>query len=317
MRIPARVGKASAPRTRVFLVGAPRSGTTLLQSMIASHGSVTSFPETHAFRLGIGRGPTRLTAFARRLGILRRIASDCRVTWSPSIRCRMRILLSWRVYVRTVVDVLDASTGEGAAWLEKTPDHLFFIAPLTRVVPDCKFVHIAREGGAVAASIVDMWNQYMSAWPRWRKGITAVNEARIAGLVWLRMRRQRDVTAPPLSQMLKHRRLVRAAAAWNESVGVTDSYIGNPNHFVCKYEDLAAQPREVLTRVCAFLGISYSDGMLAFGPSAEALTRPAEPWKRGTHGSLHPPDSSKLQQLEPDARAVLDAVLARSLSGGH
>ena len=34
-----------------FLVGCPRSGTTLLQSLIASHPQVYSLPETNFFRL--------------------------------------------------------------------------------------------------------------------------------------------------------------------------------------------------------------------------------------------------------------------------
>ena len=35
---------------RVFIVGCPRSGTTLLQAMLASHETVYSFPETHFFK---------------------------------------------------------------------------------------------------------------------------------------------------------------------------------------------------------------------------------------------------------------------------
>ncbi len=34
---------------RIFVVGAPRSGTTLVQSLIASHSQVTSFTESHFF----------------------------------------------------------------------------------------------------------------------------------------------------------------------------------------------------------------------------------------------------------------------------
>jgi hypothetical protein len=34
-------------RTRLFLVGCPRSGTTLLQSLLAAHPQIASFPESH------------------------------------------------------------------------------------------------------------------------------------------------------------------------------------------------------------------------------------------------------------------------------
>jgi hypothetical protein len=34
---------------RIFLVGAPRSGTTILQSLLAAHPEVISFPESKFF----------------------------------------------------------------------------------------------------------------------------------------------------------------------------------------------------------------------------------------------------------------------------
>ena len=34
---------------RIFLVGVPRSGTTLLQALLAAHEQVTSFTESHFF----------------------------------------------------------------------------------------------------------------------------------------------------------------------------------------------------------------------------------------------------------------------------
>ena len=42
--------KNSESKKAVFIVGSARSGTTLLQSMLASHPEVYSFPETHFFR---------------------------------------------------------------------------------------------------------------------------------------------------------------------------------------------------------------------------------------------------------------------------
>ena len=37
-------------RHRIFIVGCARSGTTLLQSILASNKAIASFPETHFFR---------------------------------------------------------------------------------------------------------------------------------------------------------------------------------------------------------------------------------------------------------------------------
>ena len=40
----------SAIERRIFIVGVPRSGTTLVQSLLASHTAMTSFTESHFFR---------------------------------------------------------------------------------------------------------------------------------------------------------------------------------------------------------------------------------------------------------------------------
>jgi len=40
---------AAGIKTRAFLVGCPRSGTTLLQAMLFAHPEIYSFPETNFF----------------------------------------------------------------------------------------------------------------------------------------------------------------------------------------------------------------------------------------------------------------------------
>src|ERR1043166_465784 len=66
---------------RIFLVGCARSGTTLLQSLLAAHSSIASFPETHFFAATVGQ------TGRRRFGLRPASHGD-----------RVRFLLSdWRV----------------------------------------------------------------------------------------------------------------------------------------------------------------------------------------------------------------------------
>lgn len=53
-------------KQRFFLVGCPRSGTTLLQSLLAAHPEIISFPESHFFR-----HLTPITTWRKRLGLAR------------------------------------------------------------------------------------------------------------------------------------------------------------------------------------------------------------------------------------------------------
>ena len=39
---------------RIFLIGCPRSGTTIAQVMLAGHPEILSFPETQFFKWAVG-----------------------------------------------------------------------------------------------------------------------------------------------------------------------------------------------------------------------------------------------------------------------
>ncbi len=58
-----RVGNLDAKKANgrrgIFLVGCPRSGTTLLQALLASHPAIRSFPESHYLRHIVGAPPSR------------------------------------------------------------------------------------------------------------------------------------------------------------------------------------------------------------------------------------------------------------------
>lgn len=41
-------------QARLFLVGCPRTGTTLIQSLLAAHSQIASFPESHLLLAGGG-----------------------------------------------------------------------------------------------------------------------------------------------------------------------------------------------------------------------------------------------------------------------
>lgn len=51
----------------IFIVGCPRSGTTLLQSMLAAHSTITSFPESH---LLLVTSRSRRGRWLRKLGLV-------------------------------------------------------------------------------------------------------------------------------------------------------------------------------------------------------------------------------------------------------
>ena len=119
---------------RLFLVGASRSGTTILQALIASHPEIHSFPETSFFILAIGEASVWRQRFARlglatgkeRWAIHRFLRQIERQDLFPLVSKRPLLL-------RTAVDgfthVLDFLTLEEdrSMWVEKSPLHFYYI----------------------------------------------------------------------------------------------------------------------------------------------------------------------------------------------
>lgn len=123
----------SASRT-VFVVGAPRSGTSLVQSVLAAHSELFSIP-----------GETGLFSFQNIFG-------------------RRHFGLSWAenrslfADSRDLVDFFDRAVGllesrsAGATFVEKTPQHVLRLRFLARHFPNARFVNVVRDGRDCFAS---------------------------------------------------------------------------------------------------------------------------------------------------------------------
>jgi hypothetical protein len=138
----------SAP---VFIVGAPRSGTTLLAAMLDRHPDVAVSPETDFFLLGPPRGATHsdlVDAFfemprARDLGV----TPEAVATRLAGLPCTPGVLL-------TSV-LLEYADRRGARFVgEKTPEHLLCADEILTAIPEAKIVCVERDGRDVALSLL-------------------------------------------------------------------------------------------------------------------------------------------------------------------
>lgn len=142
----------------IFVVGFPRSGTTLVQSLFAAHGRVLALPETHLLTAATAKlGPLRKLGIARRPQS-RATPSDRR----PSMLrfCSQRSLL--REFVRRTD--LEAQQADLDAWAEKTPAHLHFIPVIESVVPEARFVHVLRDPVPAIASLYRATQDFPQHW---------------------------------------------------------------------------------------------------------------------------------------------------------
>lgn len=127
-------------RSPIFIVGSPRSGTTLMRSIIDAHPHIFCPPcETFLFSLlnPIFNGRIWKDHYAQ-LPLDR--------TW----------LISWmRRFVLELFAALGKKIGK-YRWTEKTPSHVRFMSFISEVFPDAQFIHMIRDGRKVVSSLKDM-----------------------------------------------------------------------------------------------------------------------------------------------------------------
>jgi hypothetical protein len=165
----------------IFLIGAPRSGTTWLQLMLASASEVASANETHLFTnymQSLFRGWDRLRDSAREVGLHHLVTED-------------QYLSSVRDFAARALAAIAARKPDARVILEKTPGHAFAWRDIARIFPDAHFLHLVRDPRAVIASLLAAKKEWesgdwvparvTSACEFWRQHVTAATPAKATG----------------------------------------------------------------------------------------------------------------------------------------
>lgn len=265
---------------RLFLVGCARSGTTLLQSLLAAHPEIVSFPESHFFRhlnphatwrrrLGLARPTTRehLEEFYDKIG------REDGVCVSPG-----PFTLRMKRYTRASIRTLDNKAVESGAnyWLEKTPMHLHHIPLIERYVSNTQFIHLVRDGRDVVASMHKVTHEYPNEWG----GERSIEEC---------LRR------------------------WTGDIERTRRHAEKPEHHVVRYRDIAKAPGETLHLLCSALGVSHTEGMTEeYKEQADEVALGFEEWKGANTEDIRYKGHQKFNQyFDRENRMVIESDVSK------
>lgn len=173
----------------VFMVGFPRSGTTLLQAMLGTQPGIATFPETHFFNRvmqAIDAPEDRVTAacldevaycIRQRVPFSRDAEAHCRDLAGRG-ELSPKMLLE-QVVLDLLVKYGYASPLHSYRWLEKTPDHALRLPVLLRYYPDAKIIFVVRHPAKAILSRRHHFPHERS-WPiqqfidRWKDTVRAV-----------------------------------------------------------------------------------------------------------------------------------------------
>lgn len=233
----------------IFIVGAPRSGTTLLQYMLRSHPAI-SLPtgESH-FIVPLYKA---VDAFGD-LSDIENVRAVLAEMYGRSADFLDTDLHGMRFEIdslarelhqqgrRTMNGIISGlfeknARGEGKArWGDKTPYYVLHIPKLLDWFPDAQIIHLIRDGRDVALSLFGRrrdfgtYNTYM------------------------------------------------AAQYWQPYVDVgqqTGAPLGDDVYMELRYEDVLQDQAAALKKICEFLGEAYTDDLIEFKKSGEAGKTP-------------------------------------------
>jgi hypothetical protein len=267
-----------------FLVGCPRSGTTLLQRMVGTHRQIAVAPEVawiarrYEDRVGLTADGLVTPAF---VAYLLERGSFGRYTPLPISPKELEDLASpaRSISYAQLVGLLFERYGElqGKPLVaNKTVDHVRHIATLHELWPQARFVHLIRDGRDVALSAIS-WRRakkLASRFPSWRDD--------------------------PVST---------AAAWWEWHVRPAleaGSFLGPDLYHEVRYEPLVAQPERELKSLCTFLTVPYDDAMLRFhegrkrpreASDAKHAWLPPTPRLRAWRSQMAPDDVERFEAL--------------------
>lgn len=205
----------------IFIGGCQRSGTTFLGSLLGAAPGVVTVPES-SFRIPWARanGPKEALRRMRQHGSYE--------NWRPTVEVEA---VPEETDARTLMDLLVRryASGHGIpepnVWIDHTPQNVRYATLTAEQFPDARFIHIVRDGRAVAASIMPLtWgpNTIVEAAQLWI--------GRVAHGVALE-------TSPTLG----------------------------PRTMRIRYEDVVTSPESTLKALCGFCEIEFRPEMLKGG----------------------------------------------------
>jgi len=278
--------KSSTQNPYLFVVGCPRSGTTLMQRMLDHHPQLAVANDSHFI-------PRAIEAVA--IGVDPALTPEL-VEWVRSYRRFYRLGLSdaavyeaaaeahtYREFVSALYSEHGRIRGKPLAG-EKTPDYVRHLSRLHALFPWVRTIHIIRDGRDVALSTLE--------WAREDKGpgkfeLWQEEPMAVCALWW----------------------------RWQVSTGQREATALSPAQYhEVIYENLVAQPEEILRAVADFLDLPFAQEMLTYyegnvrnqpGLSAKKAWLPPTPGLRDWRTQMTERDLELFEALAGDLLTAL------------
>ena len=273
----------------VFIVGCPRSGTTLLRRIVSAHPQIVITPEAHWIPVWFEqrRGLTP-DGFVTPELISELLAHNKFALFGLGREALMSLVesdrpISYASFVTRIFDLYGEAQGKRAVG-NKTPDSVRRMSTLHALWPEARFVHLIRDGRDVALSLMN-WPSVRTkkpgTFPTWKDDPVST-----AALWWeLNVRRGREA----------------------------GEILGPELYCELRYESLVAYTARECATLCEFLGLAYDEAMLnyheAFKASAGSeVVHDRQPITPGLRNWRAQMPANDVEQFEAAVGVLLDEL---------
>jgi len=215
-----------------FIVGAPRSGTTLLRLMLDAHPNLAIPPETGFFsfskdlcaRANLSREDfiQSLVSFPPEAPAwndfhISRDEFDARIMNLNPFHAEDGFRLFYKMY---------AERFDKLRWGDKTPLHARYLLDIQAVLPEAHFIHIVRDGRDVSISLREQW-------------FSPGHDIKTQAVYWM------------------------------ENVETAHAQGGQCKYYLeIRFEDLILQTETTLLKICKFIELDFHLNMLLYHENA-------------------------------------------------
>jgi len=224
----------------LLVLGVSRSGTTLLR-VILDRSPGIAIPDESFFVPLLARRHGRTVDAERFLDDVARIPTIR--AWglrAEDVAPRVRRGMATGDAIAAVFEAYAERAGK-PRWGDKTPMYMRHLGLLERLFPDAQYVHLVRDGRDAALSFLEMpEGTFTRTWAH--------------------------PTTP-----------AQFACLWAKEVSdarVLGRRVGTARYYEVRYEELVADPEGVVQAICAFAGLPFESGMLAYTDSVDVSEKP-------------------------------------------
>jgi len=250
-----------------FVIGNPRSGTTLLRLMLNNHPEVTVPPECgfamwlHEIYVNTDFSDmTSIDDFLEKLSTVKKIE-----TWKINLAELKTFLIknqpkNYQEIVPLIYRHYANSINNHPKWLgDKNNFYISYIETIKKLLPDSKQIYIVRDGRDVACSYKD-----------------------------LASKKYDSIYAPKLPSEIKE-----IATEWLNNNRLIKHEVDN-GALLIRYEDLLHSPEVELNKVCEVLGLTYSSQLLNYHINNRIQEQEPKEFLQWKSKTLSPPDQGNI-----------------------